>query len=461
MVRFRRTKRVLSSWSALYSNNVQWRSHQQSFRFRKRRAVGISRLIPKALLLLFLLVATTLLQFPVSLMFMTSSGVVTSFITSLGDRRVLDQNSLADDTHTSKSNVSSTMDDKGGIVDCQKLRLREEKHDSTLWVPTSTEPSFQMSIHNPIVDKYISASIAREGCFECGALQLAMAALDEHADSILIDVGSNIGMYALTAAAKGHDVFAFEPVERNYARMCQTMRANPRIFGFPSKEAAAARDTTTAKLTLIRRAVTSTSTIVTIDKNAGRGNYGAFKVSEITKKATKEEEEGKQSWQEGEDYAVGVPLDVLADHIPANQNRPIVLKVDVEGFECAALAGGLDFLGQQQIHYVSIEMSWQRLQGCGDDLRQDIFDLFFKNGLRPYKWSDRQSAFEELDPFEWQSTWVRSGSHNPRMDLFDVFWSKKNPIIYNTTFYNDMIRSKNQIVAQEGNQTKRVFKFSV
>jgi FkbM family methyltransferase len=46
-------------------------------------------------------------------------------------------------------------------------------------------------------------------------------------DDILIDVGANVGMYALPAAVKyGVRVFAFEPESQNYALLCKNIYLN-------------------------------------------------------------------------------------------------------------------------------------------------------------------------------------------------------------------------------------------
>ena len=355
------------------------------------------------------------------------------------------------------TNASTTMVIDDGVIDCATIESSPELSSSGQMIATSTDPSFLMSIHDPAVDRYISASIAKEGCFECGALQLSMAALQEHSNSILIDLGSNIGMYALTAAAKGHSVFAFEPVPQNYQRICQTLMANPKVFGSPTEI-----KQNNNSITLFRRAVTATDTVVEIKTQSAKRNLGAFAVQEWDQrgKTTIDDHQLKQ----GHDYALGIPLDRLLDYIPSHSSRPIVLKVDVEGFECTALAGGLQFLRQHAIHYVSIEWSWQRLKLCGYEIRDHIFDVLAQNSLSPYQWSEPLGAFVKLDPQTWETTWIRHGSRSPRMDLYDIFWSKKNPQEYNVPFYRDKIQAikdNNKGLHLRGNTTTRTAVFKV
>jgi hypothetical protein len=94
---------------------------------------------------------------------------------------------------------------------------------------------------------------------------------------------------------------------------------------------------------------------------------------------------------------------------------------DIEGSECYA-SGAMHYLKQLDIAYVAIEWSNARLKNsCGN--RQEIFDLFAKNELQPYKRSG--NTWEKLDPSHWAS-WRQSGKF-PMVGLFDVAWSRTAP----------------------------------
>ena len=100
---------------------------------------------------------------------------------------------------TSKSQRATTTTTKNNIgFSCSKFLAGRESDDG-VWAPTSTHPSFTMSIHDPQKDAYISRDISKKGCFECDVLYAAMAALAQEPKSILIDVGGNIGMYSLAS----------------------------------------------------------------------------------------------------------------------------------------------------------------------------------------------------------------------------------------------------------------------
>lgn len=44
--------------------------------------------------------------------------------------------------------------------------------------------------------------------------------------AVFYDVGANVGLYSLYAAAKGHQVIAFEPLPENYATLCRNIVRN-------------------------------------------------------------------------------------------------------------------------------------------------------------------------------------------------------------------------------------------
>ena len=46
-------------------------------------------------------------------------------------------------------------------------------------------------------------------------------------DVVLLDVGANIGWFAINAAALGYTVFAFEPMAKNIGAICRTLCDNP------------------------------------------------------------------------------------------------------------------------------------------------------------------------------------------------------------------------------------------
>jgi len=155
-------------------------------------------------------------------------------------------------------------------------------------------------------------------------------------------------------------------------------------------------------------------------------NKGGIRLVESTKK---KEDDADTSGVEGIDYARTASISSLRDQLPP-AGSTIVLKVDVEGSECNALHGALEYLQTVDIAYCAIEWSQERLGACRG--RQDIFDLFAANGLRPYQAVLNQTThpvgWEELDPNRWESwIWNAPNRKRPERALFDVAWSKTKP----------------------------------
>jgi len=75
-------------------------------------------------------------------------------------------------------------------------------------------------------DKYVSKSIQNYGCHECDDVAFMLARLVQTTSSVVIDIGGNIGMYSLAAAAAGHHAIVFEPWPANVGKILASMRRN-------------------------------------------------------------------------------------------------------------------------------------------------------------------------------------------------------------------------------------------
>jgi FkbM family methyltransferase len=296
-----------------------------------------------------------------------------------------------------------------------------------MFVNTITSgPSFEMNIHSPKKDTFVSRALAEDGCFECDILEATMHALSSDASSskaILLDIGSNIGFYSLNAASRGHDAIAFEPFRINWECICRSILQTN----------AAATGAFSEKVTLFSKAATNHSTLLQFDTNRARGNLGGIQVKAANSAAIEGDESSTSttSLMEGRDYVRGIALDEMIDHLPTD--RPVVLKVDVEGHECLALGGAMKYLNQvPQIVYVAIEWSLERLTTSCDN-RQAIFDLFSsKHGLRPYM-RVGGNEWKLLDPTDWKTWKQPPPGHRPIVGLYDIAWSKVPPYNYVAT----------------------------
>lgn len=147
----------------------------------------------------------------------------------------------------------------------------------------------------------------------------------------LVDIGANIGLYSLQAATMNRTSFAFEHSSQTIDAF--VIRYTPiRVF----------------KNLIKRFNVTVMHESTNVKLQAGWRNQGGTRVVSYGK-----DETGKDIG--GIAYTHGVTLDDMIKYLPKGQ---VVLKIDTEGAECKALAGGLDkYLQQIDIVYTAIEWS--------------------------------------------------------------------------------------------------------
>ena len=245
---------------------------------------------------------------------------------------------------------------------------------------------------------------------------------DEKVTAIL-DIGANVGLYGLSVAALGKVAYMVEPAAINQARICASIQKNPslgdvHVFKVASVDAAT------------HHAARTLSLMGTKDLNKG-GITTADARSSGKDTSNSPREALPSDQQEGVDYARTIPLSMLRNQLPP-AGSTIVLKVDVEGNECNALEGAMEYLKTIKIAYCAIEWSQERLQNCQG--RADIFQLFADNGLRPYQATlnatTHPTGWMELDVDAWESwIWNAPNRKHPEKALFDVAWSKTKPML--------------------------------
>lgn len=286
------------------------------------------------------------------------------------------------------------------VFDCSTITSKPEVVATASVFPEG--PSFLMSLQDPKKD-VVSAEISESGCMDCPILRSLMLQLQQAPENaIFLDMGGNVGMYALSAAALGRTVYTFEPFKASYEKICQSVRMNP---GFANRVILHNRALVAAE----ESPVTLGFDTYSIQR---QDNYGGVYVRPRSLKRS----EGK----EGVNYITGVSLDSLT-HLP--KNVPVVLKIDTEGDECKALLGSLKYLSTVTIVYTSVEMSIASMNTCGYNNMERILKFFRQQGLQPYQ--RREENWIKLDPFDWQK-W-EGPTDNHLFGSFEVAFSKQKP----------------------------------
>lgn len=159
----------------------------------------------------------------------------------------------------------------------------------------------------------------------------------------VIDIGGNIGIYALTLAkrVKAGKVITFEPDPKNFARLSEHVAMNPglnivaRNMGIGSEEA-------THRLYHVVESNSGMNRIITGVDVADNFPYSEVKVA---------------------------PLSIALQGIPVD--RVDVMKIDVEGFEAAVLRGSEDIILRLK-PVLFIELNDDNLLENGDSARSLI-----------------------------------------------------------------------------------------
>lgn len=280
------------------------------------------------------------------------------------------------------------------IVKCEEVVIDKFNEGDMTWVRTATRPSFHMHVH-PFQEDALSREVGTKGCYECNLLPHMIYSLQTRPDSVFIDIGANIGLYTLAAAAAGFDVVAFEPVLMSYQKMCESIQANSGL---------------SERITVIRRAVADKAGVVKF--RFWPGNHAGIATKEVNQTAADGTLYGKT---EDVDFGRTLRIDSLPSSILPT-NRPVALKIDIEGAECEAMAGAFEYLNKVEIVYAQIELNPARSRTRCSNI-QDIADFFDRKGLQPYLMFNGQKRMDSSKANEWKSP--KAGGN------MDVVWFPK------------------------------------
>ena len=302
----------------------------------------------------------------------------------------------------------------------KKQNHRNDNDNNGLWANTKnhTAPSFQMNIHALKEDVFVSKDILNHGCFECHLLNnfLHFVKYKASSDAFVLDIGGNLGLYALSVGALNREAYAFEPFKKNQDRFCSTLVLNK----FDDL------------VTLFGVALSDQRTVLDLQTKQSPNNLGGVSIQQSTTKThhmNKEKKEVKMmTTSSGEKYVDYTPVTKLDDEEILNylpKDRPVVMKVDVEGSECDAIAGAFNYLSNLTIEYVEMEWSYERLTAC--KIRTKMFQLFEqKNGLKP--WMVKKDKIIPLSTSKLEG-WKNPGDHIGK-GLYDIAWSKEPPCVH-------------------------------
>lgn len=179
-----------------------------------------------------------------------------------------------------------------------------------------------------------------------------------------VDIGANIGSYTVLASAHvGAITFSFEPVPSTFSHLTNNIFINQ----------------VTDRVTAFNVALGSQQGSVNFTNSFDTMNHVA---------------------NQDETNTIKVPLQTL-DSILDNQTVPVLIKIDVEGFETEVIKGASKTLSREHLKAVIIE-----LNGSGGRYNYDekeIHDTLLKLGFNPFLYNPKERDLIAIDKF---------GSHN-------------------------------------------------
>jgi len=198
----------------------------------------------------------------------------------------------------------------------------EPEYNTDFWatVEHTGVPRFQISTHDPVLqDVYVSGTIHRGGApWDLHIWAFLVHVLAGAPGGTFVDVGANIGYFTLMAASLGYNVTAFEPMDRNVAKLMASVARN----GFEGR------------VRVVHNAV-------------GQDACGGVRLV-----YTHRSNQGNGRIVDGESGPVPVVrLDDALDQDVA------ALKIDVEGRESQVLAGARRLICANRVRYIIMELS--------------------------------------------------------------------------------------------------------
>lgn len=211
------------------------------------------------------------------------------------------------------------------------------------------ENSLDIFVYPTSIDKWVSGRIIREGKWEEDHIQKIYRILKSDPSIIFLDIGANVGVFALTMAKLGNQVVAIDALGDNVGRICASMRTN----------------NLHNRMSIIYNAVSYTRQKVSLGKF--HLNVGGTFIKQMGVSANS-------------DVIVidTILLDDLLD-LYKFKGRRVVIKMDVETFEANVLKGAFEFFNNVRVEFVLMEFMAHKGKESGDFIVQFLKDF----GLEP------------------------------------------------------------------------------
>jgi FkbM family methyltransferase len=173
-----------------------------------------------------------------------------------------------------------------------------------------------------------------------------------------VDVGANVGVYSVLAGSRGAWGLAFEPVPSAYQVLMDNLRLNGLCDRFDARNVGVGGEVGQLRFTV----------------NGGPTNHVLTS-------------------EEVDEDSVAVPVRPLAELVGGR--APLMIKVDVEGFESEVIRGGIEVLSQASLMAILIELNG--LGGRYGFRDSDNHDSLVGLGFRPVRYDPFHRTLAKLD----------------------------------------------------------------
>ena len=245
--------------------------------------------------------------------------------------------------------------------------------------------NWTMCLHPGHLDRHVSRVIQTAGCIECDDVAFALdtVGMSRPSAALFIDLGGNIGMYALAAAAVGHSVVTFEPMLTNAVRLLASARKN----GFQSR-------LHLMSLCVSDEPGTRLCQLGLNPSNQGHLRHQIAKPPSLLGHAADSSKAGARgvvgpygSGPLNRDFGFMNSVAVRVDDVlPPQRSRRVFIKVDLEGGECRAFRGMRRFINEST-RIIGALVEFDKSRACCEELIASPDGAFYllhhRHGLCP------------------------------------------------------------------------------
>lgn len=183
-------------------------------------------------------------------------------------------------------------------------------------------------------------------------------------EDVFADIGANIGSYTILASGHiGAKSFSFEPVPSTFFHLKNNVLINNLLD----------------KVSAFNVGLGSEQGNIEFTSSLDTVNHVAIK---------------------GEPDTIKVPIETF-DNVFENQKLPILLKIDVEGFETEVIKGASKALAQNDLKAIIIELNGSGARYNYDE--KEIHNTFLNLNFKPYQYDPLKRELTEI---------TESGAHN-------------------------------------------------